>query len=442
MTGLVRVRASLAATGLLVLGAVVGCSPEPDGGLENGPSQGIAAGGGAVGPGGSAAGTTPDAGAVTPGPGTGSSVSPVIGDAGAAPGTPRDGGATASGNSLPCAVKKIIDAKCGACHSDPPMGTYMALTTHAHFHAQGTSDASKKYWQLTKARINAGANPMPPAVSPGGPLTADEKATLNAWLDQSAPASNETCAPSAAPDGGVGTAPIDTTGLECVKFLAHARGSKTGKFKVGTAKDKYFNFGFQAPWTSMVYGIVVRPVIDNAKVLHHWLLYREPIGDGEIQETIGQHTGGELLHGWAPGGIALNFRSHGPDVGFELPTGSYAVEFHYNSADANAEDASGVEVCYQRNAPKNIAGMSWLGWDQGGSLSFAAGGVCLAPATKWTGTCKPAAQSQPIHMLFMIPHLHQTGRHLKSVIKGVDGKERILHDKPFDFAYQTTYETR
>jgi hypothetical protein len=83
-----------------------------------------------------------------------------------------------------------------------------------------------------------------------------------------------------------------------------------------------------------------------------------------------------------------------------------------------------------------------LGWDQGGSLSFAAGGVCLAPSTKWTGTCKPAAQSQPIHMLFMIPHLHQTGRHLKSVIKGVDGKERILHDKPFDFAYQTTYETR
>ena len=71
----------------------------------------------------------------------------------------------------------------------------------------------------------------------------------------------------------------------------------------------------------------------------------------------------------------------------------------------------------------------------------ALGGTCLSPSTNWTGTCKPVGQSKPINLLFMIPHLHQTGRHVKSVIKGADGKERILHDKPFDFAYQTTFET-
>jgi hypothetical protein len=35
--------------------------------------------------------------------------------------------------------------------------------------------------------------------------------------------------------------------------------------------------------------------------------------------------------------------------------------------------------------------------------------------------------------------LHQAGRHLKSVINGPNG-QRVLHDKPFDFAYQITYE--
>jgi hypothetical protein len=84
--------------------------------------------------------------------------------------------------------------------------------------------------------------------------------------------------------------------------------------------------------------------------------------------------------------------------------------------------------------------MSWLGYDHGGTLSYASG-ICLDPSTNWTGTCKPAAQKEPIHMLFITPHLHQAGRHLKSVIKGTDGKERMLHDKAFDFNYQLTFET-
>jgi hypothetical protein len=180
-------------------------------------------------------------------------------------------------------------------------------------------------------------------------------------------------------------------------------------------------------------------VTDNAKALHHWLLYKENVADGSVEETIGQHNGGELIHGWAPGGIAMDFRRH-PDVSFELPTGTYGLELHYNSSDPNAEDASGAEVCYTKTKTKNLASMTWLGYDQGGVLSYASGGAfCLEAATSWTGTCRPASQ-EPIHLIFMTPHLHQAGRHLKSVINGPNGP-RVLHDKAFDFNYQTTYET-
>jgi hypothetical protein len=341
---------------------------------------------------------------------------------------------------MPCNIQAIVAAKCAAtCHADPPVGAPTALTKQAYWQQMGNSDKTKKYFELAKVRVNAASNAMPPSISPQ--LTADEKTALNAWLTAGAPASTESCAPVAVatPDGGtpVDPASIDTTGLDCYKMLAHAQGDKKAKYPVGTAVDKYMFFGFQAPWQGTVYAKLIRPVIDNTRALHHWLLYKENVADGSIQETIGQHNGGELIHGWAPGGIAMDFRKHG-DVSAELPSTTYGLELHYNSSDASAQDASGVEVCVQKTATKDIASMSWVGYDQGGVLSYASG-ICLEADTSWTGTCKPTT-NEPIHLIFMTPHLHQTGRHLKSVINGPNGS-RVLHDQPFDFNYQTTYET-
>jgi Copper type II ascorbate-dependent monooxygenase, C-terminal domain len=355
----------------------------------------------------------------------------------------RDAGAAAASSGLPCNIEKIVAAKCAVtCHTDPPMGTPTALTKQAYWLQTANSDKTKKYFELAKVRVNAANNPMPPTIAPQ--LTAEEKTALNTWLNAGAPASTESCAPivAATPDGGVPVDPskIDTAGLDCYKFLAHAQGNKNAKYPVGAAVDKYMFFGFAAPWQGTVYGKVVKPITDNSKALHHWLLYKENVADGSVQETIGQHNGGELIHGWAPGGIAMDFRKHG-DVSFELGSGTYGLELHYNSSDASAMDASGAEVCVQKTKTTNLATMTWLGYDQGGVLSYASGGgLCLEADTMWTGTCKPASFTQPIHIIFMTPHLHQTGRHLKSVINGPSGS-RVLIDKPFDFNYQVSYES-
>jgi hypothetical protein len=353
------------------------------------------------------------------------------------------GGSAGAGTGVPCAVRAVVQAKCGSCPGATPVSAPMPLVTQAHWQAMSTVDRTKKYYELAKARINVtGPTAMPPPSI--GTLSAEEKTTLNNWLNAGAPLSNETCQTAGA-TGGAGGGPgadvlnPDTTGLECFKFLAHAQGSKTAKYKVGAATDSYMNFGFQAPWQGTVYGVVVKPVIDNAKALHHWLLYREPVADGSVSSSIGQHAEGELIHGWAPGGIPMDFRRHGNNVAFELPATTYSVEIHYNSSDPSAEDASGVELCVTRTKPQNLASQSWLGYDQGGVISYATG-LCIEPATSWTGTCRPSG-NQPIHLLFMTPHLHQTGRHLKAVINGPSGA-RTLHDKPFDFAYQVSYETK
>jgi hypothetical protein len=183
--------------------------------------------------------------------------------------------------------------------------------------------------------------------------------------------------------------------------------------------------------------VVSAPSIDNAKVVHHWLLYKENVLDGSVTPTIGQHSG-ELQTGWAPGGKAIDLREQ--SVGVEM-AGSYSVEIHYNNnTGAPAADQSGVELCLVKQKPTNVASLSWLGYDQGGTVAYATG-ICLVPSTSWTSTCVPANHTQPIHIVNLIPHMHQTGTHMKAVINSPDGKTRILHDEPFDFNYQISYDS-
>jgi len=353
----------------------------------------------------------------------------TIGGPGGLAGGASDAGIVTGGAKLPCAVQQIVDSRCGTCHgATPSFSAPMSLTTYAQFQAAGVSDKTKKVYQLVKTRINSAtvSVKMPPSTST--PLSATELSTMNAWLDGGALPGTDNCTTMPTPDAGTGPVggPADKTGLDCYKFTAHAQGNKNAKYPVGAATDQYLAFGFAAPWQGTVYGEVFEPIIDNTTAIHHWLLYEEPNTDGDISTTIGQHPSGNLLAGWAPGGQTYDFRKHG-DVGYELNAQSFTLEIHYNSTNASNADASGVEICVQKTKPQNVAGMTWLGWDN-----------LVVPSTTWTGTCSPAA-SQPIHILFVTPHLHVSGTHLKATIDGPSGSRTLL-DEPFDFQYQRTYE--
>jgi len=384
------------AVGLAAAGLLVGCSDEPSGNEDDFDRE-------------QAAASAPDAG------GHGSS---------------DDGDGHGGSNGLPCDVAEALESHCATCHGDKPsFGAPMSLVSAADF--QKSALAGGKMAQVVKARINE-TDPrrrMPPASSPQ--FTAAQLKALNAWLDKGAPASTASCGGSGHPKP-TDPEPIDRSGLECYKLTAH-NGDGKSKYKVGAAKDAYFNFTFKAPWTGMAYGIIFNPVIDNSDVIHHWLLFQDNANNkptGAVP-SIGAHPGGTLLNGWAPGGEPTNLRknTNGEEVGIELPGDkSYTVEFHYNSNDANAVDASGVEICVQKKKPKNIAGLSWLGLDQ-----------LIFPSKTWRGTCRPKAPQQKITILGVTPHMHKQGTHMKGVINRKDGTKEVLHDAPFDFNYQVQY---
>jgi mono/diheme cytochrome c family protein len=345
----------------------------------------------------------------------------------------KDASAPAADKSieLPCDVKPLVSKYCGDCHgATPKFGAPMALVSASDF-AKATPASVEQRVAETDPR-----KAMPPASS--DQPSDEEKATLLAWLDKGAPGSSEKCSATPTPSRDAGTAtpdsatppPVDEQ-LECYKFLAHS-GNGTGKFNVGAARDAYFNMTFKAQWKGTAYGIRISPIIDNDKVIHHWLLFQDdlPGTPNGIASSVGAHPAGQLLHGWAPGGDPLDLRNGGVDVGLELPGDgqTYTMEYHYNSSDIAAKDASGAEICVTKRKTANVAGVSWLGNDQ-----------LLIPSAKWAGTCRPNSKD-PIHILAVVPHMHKQGTHMKATITRKDGSKEVLHDEPFDFNYQRLYE--
>jgi mono/diheme cytochrome c family protein len=339
---------------------------------------------------------------------------------------------TSAAKALPCEIETIVDAHCGTCHgANPAGGVPMSLVTADDFQA-AKADGQAMH-ALVNTRISASdpTKRMPPTGYKQ--LAEGDLATMKAWLDKGAPAGTDKCAAKPAVDAGApkdALPPIVGDGdLECYKLLAH-NGDGKSKYAVGAANDAYIMYVFAAPWKETVYGIVIRPIIDNAKVLHHWLLFEDDVAGVPLGPSpeVGAHPTGQLIAGWAPGAESTDFRLTGADVGFELPGNTtYTVEFHYNSSDLFAEDQSGVEVCAIKRKPKEVAAISWLGLDQ-----------LLIPSTKWTGTCRPTSQ-EPIHITHVWPHMHLTGRHMKSVINRKNGDKEVLHDEDFDFNYQRAY---
>jgi mono/diheme cytochrome c family protein len=373
-------------------------------------------------------------------------------DAGKSDAGKKDAGAVkdaapVSGNkgaALPCDVKAVVTKYCGTCHGEEAtFGAPMPLTTVADFEAPGKSDASKTMAALVTKRINAttGATRMPPTSSKQ--LTAADLAVLNDWIEADMPGSTSEGCEAPSSDAGsktdASTGPVanlpdphEDPDLKCYKLLANSGDGKT-PFKVGVARDAYYNVVLTPPWKgSTVYARVMSPVIDNKKVLHHWLLFQDDSAGrvGAPVKGSGAHPSGQLLMGWAPGGEAFDFRGHGEDLGIELPGNTtYTIEFHYNSDDAAALDASGAEVCVTTTKPTNVAGVSWLGNDN-----------LLVPSNSWSGTCKPATAT-PIHLVYLSPHMHLQGRHQKAVINRKDGTKEPLLDEDFDFDYQISYAT-
>lgn len=344
-------------------------------------------------------------------------------------------GGGGGGAGLPCEVDAILATRCRGCHSaTPAFGAPMPLLTADDFHAPAASDPSRPVLELVKRRIHDDVRPMPAS----GPLPADELAVLDAWLDRGAP--SEACTTDTPPppdtptDVGPDALPCDETH----RFTAHASGSATAEFHVPEdAGNLYMCFTFRSPFDGTEQGTAWAPILDDDRVVHHWILYRTstPQVEGGVGpcQMPGDST---FVAGWAPGGRNWIMPD---DVGLELPGPDQwlILQVHYwNVAGyTDADDSSGVAFCTTDTPRAHKAGVYTLGDAvlsiPPRSTGHIEQGVCPSWATRFL--------PEPVYALGSFPHMHQRGREIRTeILRGGDPRrvDTLIRIDRWDFESQ------
>lgn len=369
--------------------------------------------------------------------GTGGSLGADAGDPSGA-----GGGAGADApNGLPCDVNAVLATNCRTCHAATPLyGAPMPLVTYDDLHAPATSDPSQPVYALVKTRIHDMAHPMPPS----GHLDQASMGVLDAWLNAGAPRSDEaSCGSGGQPDGGSGPA-VGPAALPCtpsVSFVAHASGG-SAPYHVPTAgaENEYECFTFRSPFDGKRQGTAWAPIISDARVLHHWILYRTATAqpDGGVM-PCNMPTDATFVAGWAPGGTNYVLPD---DIGLELggPSDNFILQMHYHNAAhlPDANDASGVAFCTTDTPRTHEAGVFTVGTVliniPKQTLGYQTSGTCGSAST-WL-------LPQPVNIIAAFPHMHGTGASIRTEIhRGSDfgPVDTVVDVEHFSFDDQVYY---
>lgn len=359
------------------------------------------------------------------------------------PGDTSDASADTTGSApsgLPCDVAEVLAANCTSCHSATPVfGAPMPLVTYDDLQVPALSDPSRKVYELVAERIE---DPMRPMPQPPASMIDGEKTIIHEWIAAGTPMGDgSTCdvPDTGADDGGVGpdALPCDSN----VEFTFHAPNSADG-FAVPEqgAENLYVCASFKSPFVGESFATAWAPIVDDERVLHHWILYRTemPQEDGAVG-PCNMPSDAQFVAGWAPGGENYVLPD---DVALELggPDSWFILNMHYNNAahHADAVDKSGVALCTVDTPREQTAGILWLG-----SLNIA-----IPPHAEdfsVSGDCPSWASNiltAPLYVLTSFPHMHKLGKSFRTDIMrgGNNGPIETLVDVPsFDFQTQLHY---
>lgn len=368
---------------------------------------------------------------------SGGSTTPGTDAGGVDPGTDAGPPPPPGADDLPCDAREVVVTHCQTCHAAvPQFGAPMPLIDTADFLAPTPSMPSVPVHQRAAVRIHDGTAPMPPVSQPR--LSAPELSTLDAWLAAGAPAraAGTTCEdpPPPPPPDELPCTPTHT-------FLAHAAGS-TDPYTLGPGEpNQNICFIYRSPFSQTQQATAWGPVTDDARVLHHWILWRTQ--SAQVDGRVGPCNmpgDQQFVMGWAPGGGVYVMPD---DVGLELrqTTGDeyLILEMHYNNAAGHTDvtDASGVQVCVTDTPRAQEAGI----------LAFGTTAITLPPRStgvSTTGTCGSFLTRllpSPLTVLSSGPHMHQLGTSFRTeLLPGGSGAPVVMVDvDPWSFDDQIAY---
>ncbi|HEX5660699.1 MAG TPA: hypothetical protein VFX59_26080 [Polyangiales bacterium] len=326
------------------------------------------------------------------------------------PADPVGDGGAAKGSW--CAAREVVQDACVACHSKEPVGgAPMPLVTFADFQAEAPISKGKKVYEVVSSRVHDKARPMPPSRE----LSGSELAALDEWI-----------AAGAKDDASCDKAVEDTTPAVawpppgCDQVYQVRAGENGQKAVIQAGTESHPQFYVDAPWgDEKLQAVAFRPITDNKKVLHHWIIY----------ENSGAAP---FITGWAPGQDDTKLKQLPNNIGIYLPTGpkSLRLDMHYFNLQGTQDelDQSGVEICVTRT-PRPVTATTFQ--------SFSALPL-IPPGSDMdiTGQCL-VKLTEPVFLMNSSPHAHTLANWAKLVVQRGD-QTITLHDKAFRFEEQTS----
>jgi hypothetical protein len=203
---------------------------------------------------------------------------------------------------------------------------------------------------------------------------------------------------------------------------------------VENKNDTYQCFSFTGPAQVEDERLIVRfeSVIDDARVVHHIVLYEsdadEGLGQGEATDC-GAGLGA-AVYAWAPGQKPLHFREGGL---VSRRNQRYTLEIHYNNSAGltDVQDSSGVRLYHKVSEGPRIDMMT-LGPDA----------FSLPPRTR-TAVDGDCTFTEDLSIVALLPHMHEIGESLSSEIYRVgesESSENLIDLQGWDFNYQLIYD--
>jgi hypothetical protein len=364
----------------------------------------------------------------------------------------------------------IVSKKCSGCHSEGGIAP-IAFDSYA---------AVKRYAGQMLAEVESGHMP------PWGARTTDECAPAFDFKDDPRLTEREKQVLRDWIDGGLVEGRPSSTPLP--KPPSNKLEKPDLHLKIPTAvdvsgnKDRFICFSLETGLESerWINGVQVNP--GNAEIVHHVLLYSDPLArSAALADADGKYDcfGGpgimrepgddpdqppfSLLGAWAPGGVPAIMPD---DVGLQLPVGSRIVmQVHYHphaSIHSGIDDSTSIDLRFAKETPTYPGLLSLVGNLGQQDLDAAGGkGFGLLPGTDdpvggpaefaipagakdHVETERILVPQEPLLKGYRVwgvaSHMHYVGRDMKIEVEHPDGSTECLLQTPdWDFDWQRVY---
>lgn len=345
---------------------------------------------------------------------------------------PTSGGVMS--DEVPCDVANVLAQNCGSCHgAEPAFGAPMSLQTVTDFSVPAITDPATDVSATVIERLNDLKRPMPP----DGSMTDADKELLEGWIAGGLQANDGPMCEIEEPDDDAAVGPDE---LPCEPTaIFRAFGEDTEKFAVPDVDDLYVCFTFDSPFGMEEQGTAWAPIIDDERVVHHYLLLKTDSPDyvvGTAQPCAGIALDAQTLMSWGPG--TPNFVMP-EEAGLELPQPGEKVvlQIHYNNVASykDALDSSGVAMCTVKEPREHKASTLWLGTLE----------IDVPPGESLTtfGDCETGSRiDEPVTILTNWPHMHESGTAIKTeLFRGgdLDDPQTLVEIPQWNFENQIYY---